>query len=206
MAALESPELLDAAALESALGDGHIGKRVLVFPVVASTNDLAWRLAEEGAEAGLAVFAEHQTAGRGQRGRCWESAPSQGLCFSLLLRPNLAPAESARLTNWAAENIANTIAWQCGIPARIKPPNDVYVDSRKVAGVLVEMRVERSGAYAAIAGFGININQGTEDFSPELRAHAGSLALAGGRSIDRQAFALELLRNLDCTYGALVAL
>ncbi len=200
MGALESPDLLDAAALQSAVVDTHIGKRVLVFREVVSTNDVVWELAQEGAESGLVVFAERQTAGRGRRGRRWESAPSLGLWGSILLRPDLTPAESARLTSWAAEAIVATIAEECGIAAMIKPPNDVYVGPAKVAGVLVEMRVERNGAYAAIAGLGVNINQRAEDFSPGIRAQAGSLATAGGRPVNRRHFAIALLRNLDRSY------
>jgi BirA family transcriptional regulator, biotin operon repressor / biotin---[acetyl-CoA-carboxylase] ligase len=200
MGVLESPELLDAPELRSALRDVHIGRRVLVFPEVASTNDVVWQLAQEGAESGLVVFAEEQTAGRGQRGRRWESTPLVGLCCSILLRPGLKPAESARLTSWVAETIQATIVQECGLAATINPPNDVYIGSGKVAGVLVEMRVERNGGYAAIVGLGVNINQRPEDFSPGIRAQASSLAMAGGTRIDRRRFAIALLRNLELGY------
>jgi BirA family transcriptional regulator, biotin operon repressor / biotin---[acetyl-CoA-carboxylase] ligase len=200
MGALELPDALDAAALQSALVDAHIGQRILVFGEVVSTNDVAWELAQEGAESGLVVLAERQTAGRGQRGRHWESAPALGLWGSILLRPDLTPSESASLTSWAAGAIAATIAEECGIAAIIKPPNDVYVGPAKVAGVLVEMRVEQNGAYAAIAGLGVNINQRAEDFSPEIRAQAGSLATAVGHPVDRRHFAIALLRKLDRSY------
>jgi BirA family biotin operon repressor/biotin-[acetyl-CoA-carboxylase] ligase len=82
----------------------------------------------------------------------------------------------------------------------IKPPNDVFVAGKKIAGVLVEMRAQENAPHLAIVGIGINTNHQPEDFSQELRSRAGSLALALDRQVDRQRFAIALLRNLDRTY------
>src|SRR5262245_55406681 len=141
---------------------------------------------------GLVVFAEEQTAGRGRHGRRWASASHQGLWFSLLLRPRLSLLESARLTNWPAQAIATVIRDETGLEATIKPPNDVYLDSRKVAGVLVENIAKRGPEYDAIVGLGINLNQALEDFPGDLRARAGSLAMALGCSVDRTSFAIAI--------------
>ncbi len=84
--------------------------------------------------------------------------------------------------------------------AKVKSPNDVEVDGRKIAGLLVEMRAQKSAPHVAIAGIGINVNHAAEDFSDELRPHATSLALALDRQVDRETFAVALLRNLDQTY------
>ena len=96
MAAVDPGPALDAAQLQRALAGNLIGRRVVTLASAASTNDSVLQMAEAGAEEGLVVFAEEQTAGRGQRGRRWESAARHGLWFSILLRPNLAPAHSAR--------------------------------------------------------------------------------------------------------------
>jgi BirA family transcriptional regulator, biotin operon repressor / biotin---[acetyl-CoA-carboxylase] ligase len=194
---------LGAEALRAALGEPYIGREVAVVEEATSTNDLAWQMAQEGKPDGLVVMAERQTAGRGQRGNRWESAAHLGLWLSILLRPGLGPADSARLTNWAAQTTAQTINEQSEAVARIKMPNDIYILERKVAGVLVEMRVEKNGAYAAIVGIGVNVNQAEDDFSETVRASAGSLAMAAGKQIDRQAFAFALLQNLDQSYRAL---
>ncbi len=130
---------------------------------------------------GFVVFAEHQTAGRGQRGHRWESAPHRGLWFSILLRPQIPIVESARLTNWAAQAIAATIRQETGLEPAIKLPNDVYVEGRKVAGVLVETRAGQGSEWAAVAGIGVNVNQAPEEFPEELRERATSLAMALGR-------------------------
>ena len=192
---------LDADALQTALAAQRIGHRLLVLPEVTSTNDVLAQMAAE-ADEGLVVIAERQTAGRGQYGRQWESASGLGLWLSILLRPDIHVSESSRLTDLLAQAIAAAIEQQTGLKAAIKPPNDVYLGPRKVAGVLVEMRVEASGRYAAIAGLGLNVNQALTDFSPELRATATSLALAAGQQVDRAAFAIALLREIDRAYRA----
>jgi BirA family biotin operon repressor/biotin-[acetyl-CoA-carboxylase] ligase len=192
-------DALDAETLQAALGGQRIGHRVIVLAETVSTNDVIAQMAAQNPE-GLVVFAERQTAGRGQYGRSWESAAHRGLWLSVLLRPNIAVGDSGRLTNLLARVIATTVEERTGLAASIKPPNDVFIGPRKVAGVLVEMRVEADGNYAAIAGIGINVNQTLEDFSPELRDGAGSIAMASGHSVDRGKLAVALLRNLDERY------
>lgn len=197
---------LSAEELRAALAGSYIGNQIILLQETASTNDLVWRMAQDETGDGLVIFAERQTAGRGRRGNRWESAAHQGLWFSILLRPKITPAESARLTKWAAQTVAQTIGEELRVEASIKLPNDIYVNGRKVAGVLVEMRVEKNGGYAAIAGIGINVNQAPDDFSEELRPRAGSLACAVGKQINRQQFAIALLQNLDRTYRAVFLL
>jgi len=193
---------LNAAHLERALAGNLIGRRVVVLERVTSTNDVALQMAHQGAAEGLVLFAEEQTAGRGQRGNRWESAPGHGLWFSILLHPDLAPAESIQLMAWASQSVAATIGQEFSLPATVKPPNDIYVAERKVAGVLVEMRARPGAPHLAIVGIGINLSQSAADFSPSLKTTAISLVTAAGRSIDRQVFAAALLRDLDRTYRA----
>jgi BirA family transcriptional regulator, biotin operon repressor / biotin---[acetyl-CoA-carboxylase] ligase len=188
---------LIAAELSATLGQQVIGQRIIVLESTRSTNDFLLQMLTPELPEGFVVFAEHQAAGRGQRGRRWESAPHLGLWFSVLLRPRIARSESARLTNWAAQAIAATIRSETGLQPTIKPPNDVYLGERKVAGVLVETKAGPRDEFAAIAGLGVNINQRPEDFPIELREQAGSLAISLGHSVDRSAFAVALLHELD---------
>ncbi len=159
---------LDAKALRAALSGQLIGHHVVQLAEASSTNDVVAQMAAAHPE-GLVVLAEKQTAGRGQYGRRWESAPGLGLWFSILLRPQLTPEESPRLTSWAADCLAATIREECGLPARVKPPNDVYVGDRKVAGLLLEMRAVVGEAHYGILGIGLNVNQAAEDFPENLR-------------------------------------
>jgi BirA family biotin operon repressor/biotin-[acetyl-CoA-carboxylase] ligase len=152
------------------------------------------------ANEGLVLFAEHQTAGRGQRGNKWESTAGKGLWFSILLRPKIPIHDSARLTIWAIETISDAIRAEFSLKPTIKLPNDVQLYGRKVAGVLVEMRAQEKASHVAVVGIGINVNQSQEDFATELQDKAISLAMALGRQIDRQQLAIAVLRNLDRTY------
>jgi BirA family biotin operon repressor/biotin-[acetyl-CoA-carboxylase] ligase len=191
---------LVAEEMKADLGSALIGREIIVIDQTGSTNDAILQVANANSGEGLVVFAEHQTAGRGQRGNRWESAAGKGLWFSILLRPAIALADSPRLTAWAAEAVSGAIQTEFSLKPALKLPNDVQIDGRKVAGILVEMRAQEKAPHLAIAGIGVNVNQ--SDFPEELQDKAISLAMALGRQIDRQKFAITLLRNLDRTYRA----
>jgi len=205
MSAVESSDRLSAVVLRAAMSGAIIGQKIVVLGETTSTNDAVLALAEGGQDQGLVVFAEHQSAGRGQRGNQWESAAYKGLWFSILLHPKIDLAQSGRLTAWAADTVAVTIRSEFFLAAAVKAPNDIYLFGKKLAGVLVEMRAQEKARHLAIAGIGINVNQSGRDFSEDLRPRAISLALALGRTVNRQNFAVALLRNLDRTYRKLFA-
>ena len=194
------PDGLVAEELQADLAGGVIGRKIIVLEQTGSTNDAILQITDANSAEGLVVFAEHQTAGRGQRGNRWESAAGKGLWFSIFLRPKIDLASSPQLTAWAAEAVSSAIQNEFLLTPTIKPPNDVHIDGRKVAGVLVEMRAQEKAAHLAIAGIGINVNQSPEDFPKELQSRAISLAITLGKQVDRQSFALALLRKLDRTY------
>jgi BirA family biotin operon repressor/biotin-[acetyl-CoA-carboxylase] ligase len=191
---------LSAAKLRAGLGHCTIGNEIIVLDETISTNDVVLQMANGGASEGLVVFAEHQTAGRGQRGNVWESPAGKGLLCSILLRPNVAVQDSARLVDWAVKGIAWTVQSACLRKATIKPPNDIYIDGRKVAGALVEMRAQPGAGHLAVVGIGVNVNQTPSQFPEELREHAISLAIVLGGPIERNTLAIALLRNLDQLY------
>jgi len=128
-----------------------------------STNERARELAARGAPHGALVTASRQTAGRGRQGRSWVAPDGRALLCSLLLRdpPRLLPL---------AAGVA--VASVVGVPALVKWPNDVLVDGRKVAGILVEGRPQERWA---VVGIGLNVALQAEDFPPELRETAGTL-------------------------------
>jgi BirA family biotin operon repressor/biotin-[acetyl-CoA-carboxylase] ligase len=196
------PDGLVAEKLQADLSSAVIGREIIVLEQTSSTNDAILQIATADSNEGLVLFAEHQTAGRGQRGNRWESAAGKGLWFSILLRPRIDLASSPQLTAWAAEAISGTIENEFSLPPTIELPNDVQINGRKVAGVLVEMRAQEKAAHLAIAGIGVNLNQSREDFPQQLQSRATSLAMALGKQVDRQKFAIALLRNLDRTYRA----
>ena len=209
MSRTEKADQLIADQLKSELPDVVIGREIIVLQQTSSTNDAILQVIspQEAAVSvpasvteGLVVFSEHQTAGRGQRGNRWESAAEKGLWFSILLRPEIHLSNSGRLTIWAIEAIADVIRTEWNLEPAIKLPNDVQLFGRKVGGVLVEMRAQDKAAHIAVVGIGINVNQAREDFPVKLQDEAISMAMAVGRQVDRQNFAVALLRNLDLTY------
>jgi len=212
MSTAESLDRLIPDQLKAELPTAVIGREIMVIAETGSTNDAILQLTSlEGAPVssppslvheGLVVFAEHQTAGRGQRGNRWESAAGKGLWFSILLRPNIDISNSHQLTAWAVEAVSETIRNEFSLETAIKFPNDIQINGRKVAGVLVEMRAQEKAPHLAVAGIGINVNQSLADFPVELQSRAISLAMALGRHVDRQKFAVALLQNLDRTYRA----
>jgi BirA family biotin operon repressor/biotin-[acetyl-CoA-carboxylase] ligase len=198
---MTSPDALTADRLRADLDVAIIGREIVVLDETTSTNDSALERTSPSTPEGLVVFAERQTAGRGQRSNFWESAAGKGLWFSFLLRPKIDIGASAQLSEWAARTAADTISKEFALQATVKLPNDVIVAGKKIAGVLVEMRAQKNAPHIAIVGIGVNVNHQPQDFSTELRARAVSLAMALERDVDRHPFAVALLRNLDLTYG-----
>jgi BirA family biotin operon repressor/biotin-[acetyl-CoA-carboxylase] ligase len=208
MSRVEKLDRLIAAQLQAALPSAVIGRQIVVLEQTGSTNDAILQVASSQGAAvssppslvneGLVLFAEHQTAGRGQRGNRWESAVGKGLWFSILLRPQIQINESWRLTVWAIEAISEVIRAEFALDSTIKMPNDVQLLGRKVAGVLVEMRAQQKAPHLAVVGIGVNANQ--SDFPNELQDRATSLAMTLGRPVNRHEVAVALLRHLDRTY------
>ena len=193
---------LSADKLRADLDSAIIGRDIVVVDETTSTNDSVLERASPTTKEGLVVFAERQTAGRGQRNNSWESATGKGLWFSILLRPTIDIGASPQLAEWAARTVADTISKEFALQTTVKLPNDVVIAGKKVAGVLVEMRAQKSAPHIAIVGIGVNVNHRAEDFSEDLRARAISLAMALDREVDRHQFAVALLRNLDAGYQA----
>jgi BirA family biotin operon repressor/biotin-[acetyl-CoA-carboxylase] ligase len=206
----EKLDQLIADQLQAALPSAVIGRQIVVLEQTGSTNDAILQVVSTQRAAvpsppslvdeGVVLFAEHQTAGRGQHGNRWESTTRKGLWFSILLRPDIPLSDSGRLTIWAIEAISDVIRIEFGLEPAIKLPNDVQLNGHKVAGVLVEMRAQDRAPHLAVVGIGINVNQCRDDFPAGLQDRAISLAMALGRQVERQNFAVALLRNLDLTY------
>lgn len=175
------------------------------FESVTSTNDIAIRMAEEGAPEGTVVVAREQTAGRGRRGRSWSSPPGTGLYLSVVLQPGLTCEQLWQMAFVASVAAAEAVGRASGLPARIKWPNDVLLNERKACGILVEARKPsaRGGQPTAIVGIGLNVN--TEEFPPEIAQTATSIALELGRPVPVAHVEDALLASLDARYGMYLA-
>jgi BirA family biotin operon repressor/biotin-[acetyl-CoA-carboxylase] ligase len=204
MSTAEKLDRLLPDQLKTELSGAVIGREIIVLEQTGSTNDAILQIVSRDGPSSIAegfvVFAEHQTAGRGQHGNRWESTAGKGLWFSILLQPRIQLRHSGRLTIWAIETISDVIRKEFRLQPVIGLPNDVQLCGRKVAGVLVEMRAQENAPHLAVVGIGINVKQCRDDFPVELQGRAISLAMASGRQVDRQKFAVAILRNLDLTY------
>src|SRR6058998_1270139 len=145
----EMSDRLIADELQAHSARATIGRQIIVLEQTSSTNDAILQVATANSKEGLVLFAEHQTAGRGQRGNRWEAAAGKGLWFSILLRPKIQINDSGRLTIWAIEAISDVIRMEFSLEPAIKLANDIQLYGRKVAGVLVEMRAQEKAPHLA---------------------------------------------------------
>ncbi len=179
-------------------------KTILVHDVVASTNDLAMSLAaEEGIGHGTVIVADRQTRGKGRLGRRWESPGGKNIYMSLIIRPELSPPDLTMLTVLAAVAGARAIQNTGDIPAKIKWPNDLMIDDKKLGGILTEVRSDPDRISLAVIGIGINVNMRSADFPGGLRSIATSMRSAAGHAIARNALIIQLLREFEHWYGIL---
>ena len=181
--------------IEDARGAALIGRKVVLFKSTASTNDIAWEYAANNTHHGLCVLAESQRKGRGRRGRFWYSNPGESILASILLLDQ--PMEAELLTLTTAVATAEAIQAFCKLPCRIKWPNDILANGKKLAGILVEKRIVRKRHHFVI-GIGINCNQPSAFFEThDLRIPATSLAIETSQSIDRTQLVCILLEKLE---------
>ena len=178
---------------------GPFGTQVFWYPEVSSTNDIAMLLADRGAPEGVVVAANAQTAGRGRLGRRWSSPPGTGLYVSTLLRP--AQALAPMLTVAAGVAIADGIESATGLRVQLKWPNDVFVDSRKLAGILAEASSPGGALPYVVVGFGINVMPAAHPRDIALRATNVEEEL--GRPVDRGLLLVECLCALARRYADL---
>ena len=182
------------------LDTAYVGKRVIVFETLASTNTTAAELAVFPENDGLVIIADYQTTGRGQYGRVWQSRPRCSLLMSIVLNPPNELCRAAILTGLAAVAVAEAVVSLTGISATIKWPNDVLIRGKKVCGILIE----KHGA-AAVVGIGLNLNQTADEFIAAGLLEATSLAIESSRPIERQTAAELVIQRLDRAYERLLS-
>ena len=184
----------------------HLGQRVFVHLRLDSTNSLALSLSNDPANDGLVVLAHEQTAGRGQYGRTWQAPPGSSVLMSVLLFPPPPLCRPVVLTAWAAVAVSEVIRQSTGLEAKIKWPNDVYLEGKKVCGILIE---QRSGGRAdqppaTAVGIGLNVRQPAEFFEQAGLTLGGSLLSMIGQIFDHQDIARRLICQLDDDYARLL--
>lgn len=199
---LESaPDILLPAEISHGLKSMIIGKKILCLSETPSTNSAAFRMAEEGAPEGTVVMADAQTGGKGRLGRTWASPGGVNLYCSIVLRPPIQPMAASQLTFLSVVAVARAIESLTPLSPRIKWPNDILVDGKKVAGLLNEMSAETDKVNFVVLGIGVNLNMTADQFPEDLRNPATSLFLETGNKVSRADFARNMLQELDDIYG-----
>ena len=170
---------------------------IVHYEEIDSTNVEARRLSQGGAKSGLVVLAEKQTAGRGRRGRTWESPKGENLYFSVLLKPEIRTGQASMLTIVMAYSVARVFE-EIGLPVQIKWPNDLILSKKKVCGILTEMHLEGCEIEDVVVGVGINVN--TTHFPEELLDKATSIYLETDRCTNREELLQKVLAEFQIQY------
>lgn len=192
---VSSPDYLNESSLKTLLHNKIIGKNLIVLDSVNSTNDYLKKLGNEGCENGTVVAAREQTRGKGRLGRTWQSKKDDGIAFSVLLRPNVAPSEVSAITPLAGLAVCKAIREYTRLDCVIKWPNDIIVGRKKLVGILTEMSAEFDAVEYVITGIGINVDH--TSFPEEIAFKATSLLLETGRHIDKNEFLACVLEHLE---------
>ena len=197
-------DLLLPAAVQSGLDTKIIGVEMIHKDSVDSTNKLAKKLAYEGAADGTVIVAEEQTGGKGRLERKFFSPRSNGIYFSLILRPKCLPKDAPKFTLMAAVAVANAMQ-SFKLPAQIKWPNDIMFDGRKVVGILTELSAQIEKVNYIVVGIGINANIKPKDFPDDIKKVAASLSEINGGEISRIDFFRAVLEECDKLYTTINA-
>jgi len=192
-------DILSRAELESTMKTEWAGRNVLYFDETDSTNTEAKKAAEAGAPHGTLAVADYQSMGKGRRGRSWTSPHGVGIWMSIMIRPNLHPSCASMLTLVAALAVADGIKKVCGLDSKIKWPNDIVVNGKKVCGILTEMSTELDCINYVVTGIGINANTG--EFPEDIRDVATSLLLETGERVKRSQLIAAVMEAFEQYYG-----
>ena len=196
---VSAPDLMNKVELESIRNTTWAGQEIYYYDVTDSTNIRAKELAEEGHPSGTLVVADRQEAGRGRRGRSWDSPPGTGIFMTLLLKPDMNPNHASMLTLVAAMAVARAISKCANTEALIKWPNDIVIGGKKICGILTEMSAQFDFINHIVIGIGINVHN--EHFPEEIAETAGSILLQTGKRIRRAELIEQILEQFEHYYA-----
>lgn len=195
----EAPELIRPEQISDALHTQIIGKKILYYERVDSTNTVAKKLADQGAADGTVVVAEEQTGGRGRLERSFMSPFAQGLWFSVIVRPNFPPMEVSKMTLVAAVAITKVLRKMGLIHCGIKWPNDILVHGKKMVGILTELNASVEKINYLVMGIGINTALSKKSLPKDLKKTVTSFAIEDV-PVQRNQLLAEILQQLEHYY------
>jgi len=193
---VDVPDQLLPMEICSGLDTQILGKKIIYYQELASTQEKAVELAKQGYPEGTLVIAEEQTAGKGRLGRKWEASPGS-ISFSIIFRPNLSPGDIMHFPLASGIAVARTIEHFTGELPGLKWPNDILISGKKIAGILTEVAAEPDRLHYLILGIGINLNTEQSAFNKDLQSRASSLFALYGQRFSRPEFLRVLLMELE---------
>ena len=193
---------LNQSELEIAMQPFELIEEVLYLETVDSTNKYAKDIGNKGNFRQLLIIAERQTLGRGRLGRQWESEDHSGIWMSLLLKPDIQPTLASRLTLLAAVAVSAAIDDVTGLETKIKWPNDIIIENKKVCGILTEMSAELNHINYLVLGIGINVSQ--MDFPDEIADKATSLKRVTDTLYNRREIVVSFIKIFEDYYQKLI--
>ena len=199
---ISSPDLLTKSELSPMLKTSVIGRNIVHFDDIDSTNIKAKELAQKDIEDGSIIIAEKQTLGSGRFNRKWVS-PKGGLWFTLVLRPNIPPNEAPKVTQIAAASVYKTLQ-DFNINATIKWPNDILLNDKKLCGILAEMKCDMDSVHYLVLGIGMNININESDFDEAVKPIATSLKIQYNREFKRSEILSLFLNHFENLYNKFI--
>ncbi|MBI1977754.1 MAG: biotin--[acetyl-CoA-carboxylase] ligase [Candidatus Omnitrophica bacterium] len=174
--------------------------RILHYKTLDSTNDLALEFAREGASEGTVIVTEYQKHGRGRFRRKWFSPRGKGLLFSIILRPNLEASSVSILTHLAAKSVQKVLKEVFHLPAKLKRPNDLLVNGKKICGILTEASGQGRAIKYVVVGIGLNVSAGKKD----LLRMATSILAETGKRVEQKELLERILFHFAVEYRSLV--
>ncbi len=193
------PDILSYDELKNHLNTEFIGRNIIHFNELDSTNSYAKSISDKLEGEGHVVITEKQLSGRGRLGRQWISQNNKGIWMSIILRPKISIFEVSKITQVAAAAVNLAFSSQ-GIDTQIKWPNDLIINDKKICGILTEMSSEINAINYVVVGIGINVNNDTDDFSDELKNTATSIKIETNKELKRNILASEILNNFEKLY------
>lgn len=193
---ISSPDRLFPQEVACSLNTFVLGKDIKYFETVSTTMDVALRLGMEGSPEGTIVLAETQTKGRGRLGRHWVSPKYKGIYLSVILRPKISPSRASLLTLLSAISVCEAIKELTLLEPKIKWPNDIILNNRKLGGILTELNGETDQVKFVVIGLGLNVNNDNKS----LLNTAISLKEAKQEEVSRVDLLQEILRRIELNY------
>lgn len=197
---VSSPDLINSVELTPFLKTKFIGRNLLHFDEINSTNIKAKEMAKAGAEDGTIIIAESQNSGSGRFNRNWVS-PKGGIWFTLILRPELPPSEAPKITQVAAASM-NKALKEFNINTTIKWPNDLLLNNKKICGILSEMKCDMDRVHYLVVGIGLNVNIDEEYFDDSLKSIATSLKVETNSVFNRNEVLAKFLNTFEELYSS----